>query len=257
MQGHGIYRFLSGACFAVLISIGAPAAAAQETIVLTTTEWPPYSGSELREKGAAADVASRALAKSGAKIAVEVMPWKRAISTAKKGVSAIGYFPGYHCRHVAGFVASDPIGFGPLGFAEMANKPIQWTTLSDVAEQGLRIGTVRGYANTEEFDQRVGAGWIRAIAAQTDTANLLALARGRVDAAVIDQRVMQFLLKTEPELKKVADKIRFDEVALEVKRLYACFVDTEAGRKARDLLNAGLAQLSADLILADYIRTLE
>lgn len=252
-----MYRFLGGAFFGALIASLPPAAMAQETVALTTTEWPPYAGSALSEQGAATDVARQALAKSGVEVAIEIMPWKRAISTAKKGVSAIGYFPGYHCRHVSGFVASDPIGFGPLGFAELAEKPIEWTTLSDIGEQGLRIGTVRGYANTEEFDQKVGSGWIRAIAAQTDTANLLALARGRVDAAVIDQRVMQFLLKTEPDLKEVADKIRFDEVALEVKRLYACFVDTDEGRKARDLMNAGLAKLSADLILEDYIRTLK
>ena len=85
---------------------------------------------------------------------------------AAKGTDeVVAYFPGYHCRHHegGGFLASEPIGDGPLGFVENVDAPISWGDLDDISAQKLKIGTVRSYANTDEFDAMVASGEILAV----------------------------------------------------------------------------------------------
>ncbi len=235
--------------FAVLFS---PVASATEEIVVTTLEWAPYTGSSLPKLGATTEVVRQAFEKIGLDAKVEIVPWKRAISMAKDGNEAIAYFPGYHCKHMDGFTASEPIGNGPLGLAEHVDAPIAWTSIDDIGEQKLKIGTVIGYSNTEEFDEKAGTGWVRAIAAKDDITNLKKLLRKRIDAAVIDKLVLSYLLATDPALKDVKGQIQFDERPLEEKTLYLCFWDNEEGRALRDRFNEGLKDIAVDDIVDRY-----
>ncbi len=65
-----------------------------------------------------------------------------------------------------------------------------WKDLADIGDQKLKIGTVLGYANTDEFDAKVGTGWIHAIPSNDDVTNLKKLVRKRIDAVVIDKLVL-------------------------------------------------------------------
>lgn len=220
---------------------------------IATLDWPPYTGADLPKGGASTEVVRQAFEHAGMEPKVSYVPWKRAIAMAKNGLDGVvAYFPGYHCHHVEGFVPSDPIGAGPLGFADNVAAPLEWSSLDDIGERKLAVGTVLGYANTDEFDAKAGTGWIRAIPAPDDTTNLKKLARGRIDAAVIDKMVLAYLLATEPELKGEAGAIRFNATPLEDKTLYICFTDTEEGRALRDAFNIGLAELDVPGIVDDY-----
>lgn len=223
-----------------------------ESVTVTTLEWPPYTSASLPQGGATSAVVREAFAKAELETEVQVLPWKRAIAMAKNGESAIAYYPGYHCRHVEGFVASEPIGNGPLGFAENVDAAITWQSIDDIGEQKLKIGTVLGYANTEEFDEKAGTGWIHVIPAKDDVTNLKKLQRKRLDAAVIDKLVLAYLMATESSLAEAGGELRFDERPLEEKTLFLCFVDDEKGRAMRDRFNAGLAGIDVQKVIDDY-----
>ena len=106
-------------CAAVALTATGPSFAQDSTAHIATLDWPPYTGSELPAGGATTEVIRAAFANADMQIDVTYRPWKRAIDMAAKGNDdVIAYFPGYHCDHREGFVASDPIGNGPLGFAE-------------------------------------------------------------------------------------------------------------------------------------------
>ena len=154
--------FASGTMAALLILLQSIPVSAQEgTAHVATLDWPPYTGADLPSGGATTKVVRQAFEKMGLRTDVAYRPWKRAIDMAKDGKDGVvAYYPGYHCRHQEGFVASEPIGNGPLGFAENADAPITWDSLDSIGQQQLKIGTVLGYANTDEFDQKVGTGWI-------------------------------------------------------------------------------------------------
>jgi polar amino acid transport system substrate-binding protein len=230
------------------------AAATDQTVEVTTLEWPPYTGPDLPKSGATSEVVTEAFKKVGLDTKINFLPWKRAIAMAKEDKQAIAYYPGYHCHHVEGFVPSDPIGNGPLGFAENVSSPITWKNLDDIGEQKLKIGTVLGYANTDEFDEKAGTGWIRAVPAPDDLTNLKKLMRSRIDAAVIDKLVMSYLLATQPSLKGGKDSIEFNAKPLEEKQLFLCFRNTDEGLALRDKFNEGLAQINADKIVDEYFQ---
>lgn len=233
-----------------------PAVAGADTVVVSTLDWPPYTGSDLPKGGATTEVVRQAFAEAGLDAEVEYRPWKRAIDMAAKGTDeAIAYFPGYHCRHQEGFVASEPIGSGPLGFAEHAEAPISWTSVDSLGDQQLKIGTVLGYANTDEFDQKVGTGWVLAVPSNDDLTNLKKLSRKRIDAVVIDKFVLEYLKATEPSLKGSREALQFDDRPLEDKTLYLCFRDDEAGRAMRDTFNEGLAKVDPDAVAEEYFAT--
>lgn len=239
---------------AILLPLCAGASQAQDTYRITTLEWPPYTSPDLPKGGATTEVIRQAFNAAGMAVEIDTLPWKRAISKAKNEAGAVAYFPGYHCRHVEGFVASDPVGNGPLGFAEHVASPVTWQTLDEIGEQKLKVGTVLGYANTDEFDEKAGTGWIRAIPAKDDVTNLKKLMRQRIDVAVIDKLVLSYLLATEPSLAEAADQLKFNARPLDDKTLYLCFVDDDTGRQLRDRFNAGLAQVDVDGVVEAYFR---
>lgn len=240
----------------VAASVGLALLAAQSAhsadYVVTTLEWPPYTSEELPKGGATTDVVRQAFAAIGKDVEVATLPWKRAISRAGTDEEVVAYFPGYHCRHVDGFTESNPIGNGPLGFAENVNAPVTWENVDDIGEQKLKVGTVLGYANTDEFDEKAGTGWVRAIPAPDDVTNLRKLLLQRIDMAVIDKLVLSYLLATEDSLKEEADALAFNLRPLAEKTLYLCFNDDESGRALRDEFNQGLAMIDVDGIVDRY-----
>lgn len=249
-------RFFSPAAVLSALLVVAPSYAQDTKVGLSTLDWPPYTGGNLPSGGATTEVVRQAFAQVGLEIDVAYRPWKRAIDMAKDGKEdVIAYFPGYHCNHQDGFVASEPIGNGPLGFAEHADAPITWDSLDSIGEQQLKVGTVLGYANTDEFDKKVGTGWIIAIPSNDDLTNLKKLARERIDAVVIDKFVLEYLKATEASLKESREKIQFNARPLEDKTLFLCFRDDEPGRKMRDRFNAGLAKVDTDEIAENYFST--
>ena len=239
--------------FAAALSLSGLSYAQEKTANIATLVWPPYTSNDLPSGGATTEVVRTAFTNANFEVDVTYQPWKRAIDMATKGTdNVIAYFPGYHCEHREGFIASKPIGEGPLGFAEHVDAPIIWDSLDSIGEQQLKIGTVRGYANTDEFDTKVGTGWIRAIPTKDDVSNLNKLLRKRIDAAVIDKFVLEYLKVTEPKLKQNGNKLRFNARPLEDKTLYVCFRDDETGRAMRQEFNAGLAMVDTDEMVENY-----
>jgi len=238
---------------ALALLLTGPLQAQDSTVHISTLNWPPYTGDDLPLGGATTEVVRQAFAQVGYDIDVSYRPWKRAIDMAKDGKEdVIAYFPGYHCKHQEGFVASEPIGNGPLGFAEHVDAPITWDTVDSLGEQQLKIGTVLGYANTDEFDKKVGTGWIIAIPSRDDVTNLKKLLRKRIDAVVIDKFVLEYLKATEPSLRDGREMLRFDERPLEDKTLYLCFRDVEAGHEMMRKFNAGLEKIDPEQIADEY-----
>ncbi|MEM7221859.1 MAG: ABC transporter substrate-binding protein [Pseudomonadota bacterium] len=249
-------------CFGVLailllaLGLSGPALAADQVVRIATLDWPPYTGKDLPAGGATTDVVRAAFAKVGYDVEVEYRPWKRAIGMAANGTDdVVGYFPGYHCNHREGFVATEPLGNGPLGFAEHSEAPITWETLDDISDQQLKIGTVLGYANTDDFDAKVGTGYILAVPSNDDLTNLKKLMRKRIDAVVIDKLVLEYLKATDASLKSGADKLQFDDRPLEDKTLYLCLRSDEKGRTLKHIFNAGLEQIDAEAIVDNYFAT--
>lgn len=216
---------------ALALGLSLSASAYADTFQLNSLDWPPYTGAKLPDQGTSAKAVKEAFGKGGHTVNVKILPWQRAVDTAKSDPNIVGYFPEYYDASLD-CVFSDPIGTGPLGFAQNSSKPITWQNLDDL--KGLRIGVVAGYVNTAEFDQRVSKGQLNADATQSDEQNLIKLANGRLDLAVIDRNVMDYLLTNSPKLAALKDQLQFNATLLEDKTLHICFTNDASGKAAAD-----------------------
>lgn len=220
---------------------------------LTSLDWPPYSSKSLKQQGASVAVAKAAFKEMGYELKVTFFPWSRAVALAKDGKSDYsGYFPEYYSEDTEKeFIYSEPMGSGPLGFAERKNNVIQWEQLSDLKE--YKIGVVQDYINTTEFDEMVMRKSLKTSTTTSDTKNLLKLVNNRLDLAVIDKNVMNYLLKTDKALAKKSNVTQFNMKILEDKKLFICFKKGKEGEKLAKIYNDGLKKIDISKIMQQYL----
>lgn len=246
--------FLPALALLALPAADAAAAEQERTVRLATAEWPPYLGEQLPEQGALAVLLNKAFADEGYRVELEFFPWARTLLLVREPASGFdGYAVDYFSDQVArDYLLSQPVATSPLVLAERAGNPLSWQSGSDLAR--YRLGLVTGYINTADIDRRVANGEIRAEFVSDDLGNLRILAAGRIDAAVIDSRVLSWLSRADPQLRERGEILRVSGEVLEEKALYACFRRSVRGEQLRAVLDRGLKKVSARAVIDDYLR---
>jgi len=225
---------------------------AVRVVRLTSLEWPPYSGEQLRQQGASVAIVRAALAAMGHGLEVRFVPWTQAVAIGQDSGSGYhGYFPEYASADVESvFALSASIGSGPLGFVERRSAPVRWNTLADL--QGVRIGVVRGYVNTAEFDALVSAGRLTAVPAGDDITNVRKVTMGRLPLAVIDRNVLEYLMQHERAVEDAQRVLQFNPRLLENKSLHVALQRSDEGAWALRMINEGLQKIDVDAIAAPF-----
>lgn len=213
----------------------------EKVVYFTSLDWPPYSGADLPHQGRTIQRATQIFAAMGYTLKVDFFPWSRAVKLGLADNSKyIGYLPEYYDDSLTqDCTFSEPIGFSPLGFAQLKSAPIQWQTLDDIAKL-TKVGVVRDYINTKELDAKIATGEIKGDIASSDVENIKKLGGKRIPAIVIDESVLNYWLNHEPELSQLKNKIEFNSRLLEKKSLYLCFKKDEQGQKMLKTFNHGL-----------------
>ncbi|MCH1930560.1 transporter substrate-binding domain-containing protein [Shewanella sp. A25] len=221
-----------------------------ETVKLSTLYWPPYSGQKLAQQGASIAVARAAFERMGHQLEVDFFPWSRAVKVASMPHSEyIGYLPEYFFETSA-FVFSKPIGRGPLGLIELKEHPISWNHIEDLNRYTL--GVVKDYVNTVHLDAMIAKGLQTVETVNSDEQNIKKVAAGRIDGAVIDVHVFNYLLKQQ-DLKSLINRLQMNRQLLADKQLYVAFNNTEEGRRWRDIFNQGLAQVDVEALMGELL----
>lgn len=218
-----------------------PALASMPKVYLTSLDWPPYAGKSIDDDGISTAVAKEAFLIMGYDLVIEYNPWSRAVVTALKSDKYAGYFPEYYTES-DDFVISDPIGASPLGFAQSADKNIQWSELSDI--KNYKIGVVQGYVNTDEIDTMIAEGALDIEANTSDSMNLHMIAKGRLDLAIIDKNVFEYLVSRDANLQRMEARLSFNTRLLTSKNLYVAFKNTSEGLIWKEIFNQGLKRMN-------------
>jgi polar amino acid transport system substrate-binding protein len=230
----------------LLLSISVPAYS--ETVYLTSTEWPPYSGVDLPQQGASVAVARAAFAAMGHELKVDFMAWSRAIKISVQADSKyLGYFPAY-ANNSKKVTFSDVMGHSPLGIIENKANPVAWETASDFSK--YKLGVVQDYTNTKELDALIADGTIKPSVAPSDLINIQKLSAGRIDAAVIDINVFNSFLKSSAKLESSQDKLQANSKLLINKELTVGIKVAGDGAKWLEVYNQGLKKIDVDAIEA-------
>jgi polar amino acid transport system substrate-binding protein len=194
-------------------------AVVSEPVRLASLEWPPYTGRQLEQQGETAVLVRQVFAAMQQEVQTEFLPWSRAIRASEKtGGLYAGYFPEYQ-THNPKFILSDSLGVSELGFVEAKAKPLGQLSVAVLAK--FQLGVVQDYVNLTVVDQMIDRGQLTPQLAFSDRQNILKVALGRLDLAVIDRRVLVYLLEHDAEVKRLAtDKVQFNASLTELKTLH-------------------------------------
>ena len=240
-------RQIRAAIAASMLCLSTCAVQALEEVKVTTTEYPPYTGEALPGGGVVTEIAREAFRRGGYAMQVRFLPWSRALRDAQMG-QADGAISIWHSQErEQWFVFSKPLGENKIGLMVLAEKPIRYTTLSDL--KPYRIGTVRNYANPPAFI----AAKLNSIESKDDEVNLRALAARRLDAILIDKGVAHHILRDK--LSDTKEKLIWLEPAVARMPLHVAISKT-APDSANKLaaFNLGLDAMQKDGTLAAMVK---
>lgn len=228
--------------FLLLVSSVSGKAFAGSTVYLASLDWPPYVGENLPEKGTSAQIIRKAFAAMGYELEILFLPWKRSMRMVDRNNKVVGYFPEYYSEARAGrYLFSDSYGCSPVGLLEPKKKPVSWKNVDDFSN--LHVGFVAGYVNTPELDLAVANGTIKADFAPNDKSNIMKVMKGRIDCAVVDPLVYEYLSATDHEVGKLSNKVQIASREFGVNELYVAFRKDTQGLYYSRILNEGLRKI--------------
>ncbi|MFC1852551.1 substrate-binding periplasmic protein, partial [candidate division CSSED10-310 bacterium] len=162
----------------------------EKIVSLAACEFPPYYGQNLTNQGVVTEITAEAFKKVDYTLKVKFYPWARALDYGKKGLvdGILGLW--YTTEREQWFGFSMPLHPNHLGFYKRKSDLISFKSLHDL--KPYKIGIVLGYANPPGFNQ----AHLKTEAVITDKNNLMKLYRKRIDLALIDKDVAQYIMKT-------------------------------------------------------------
>ena len=170
---------------------------------------------------------------------IQYRPWARVLRESQQGLTE-GILDVAYSEERATFLAySKPVYTIQIGFYTRVDHPIDVHDMSRL--KNLRIGTVRGYVNPSAFT----AAHLNTDEAVDDITNLNKLALGRLDLALIDKGLANYLINHR--LPALRGKVIWLEPSIEKIFVYVGFSKSVPGWEKRLAhFNAGLEEIQKD-----------
>lgn len=205
------------------------------SITIVTLDWPPYIGRNLCCQGWVQQVTIVLLSRMGYRVISIFYPWSRSVYMAETGRAAILY-PEYfiepdapsdvieHTPRREHLSLSRKIPGGPVAFMKRKGDPdVYKGNLLNLKHE--KIGVVRGYQNTPEFDSLMDQGYFAIDEAIDDIQNAMKLINGRINLLVGDPYVVRYAIShdrriSDDERQALLSNLEIIEPALSHNDLY-------------------------------------
>ena len=155
-------------------------ASAEEIITVSTLEYHPWTGKDLKNNGFINHVITEAFKRKGYTVRYIYLPYRRAVLETKNGkYSALSYV--YFSKDKEKeFYLSDPISVEKIVFFHLKSNPIKyWKTLADLDD--YKFGATRGYTYTKKFWDLTKTRRLMVDVISSDIQNFKKLLAGRID----------------------------------------------------------------------------
>ena len=206
----------------------------KQTLHLDTLDWPPYIGNNLCNKGWVYQFSIALLNSKGYSVYIEFLPWARAVRNVELGKADI-LMPEYFIEdtapsdYVNGKTRRELLGLsnsfkgGEIAFLKRKGDIDRFTgNLKSL--KGQKIGVVRGYQNTPEFDAMMDNAEFEVITSVDDLQLVQLLVAKRVDLIIGDPQVLKFSVTysslTKPEKQSLLSSIEQESTPLQYNPLY-------------------------------------
>ncbi len=166
-----------------------------ETWKITSLDWQPYSGSDMKNQGHSVQKLRELLSKKGITLAVEFYPWKRAQYLAKNK-EYVGYFPAWPEEVAKGFVGSEAVDWSEVQGLKRSGEAISYGSTDELFKK-YRIGIVRTYVYPKVITDAMKKYSKNVVKSNDEKTLLKMLSAGRFDIGITDPKVMMYLAKKE------------------------------------------------------------
>lgn len=203
-------------------------------ISIATLDWAPYVGENMCKQGWVQQLTVALLASRGCEIKSMFLPWARAVRMAETGSVDILY-PEYFIeptapsdvyqgtRRVEHLALSRKFPGGPIAFMKRRGEADHYN--GDLLNlKNEKIGVVRGYQNTPEFDTLMDRGFFDISQSVDDLMNAVKLINNRIDLIIGDPGVIRFSIVngklSQSEKTKILQSIEMVQPAIGYNYLY-------------------------------------
>jgi len=253
----GLPFFLLFLCsYAPVYGQGAAALAAPEVVRLAVDEWPPFVSRSLPGEGMLASLVSTVFERLGDPVHYDYYPWKRTMQIGLGSPRYAGLMAVWRTAEREKLCHfSVPIG-NTLGvLAYLKDNPVSAASLADL--KGMRIGTVAGYSNGEQFDAMSARGELTAEEGLNDATNLKKLLIGRYRAIVIERHVLQHLLMGSSFSRADRDRIGVVDKLFAERSVHICFQRNAEGVRQQRRFNEAAREVDTVKMAREYWKRLD
>ncbi|MGK5022153.1 transporter substrate-binding domain-containing protein [Janthinobacterium lividum] len=236
--------------------VASSGAASLRIVRFAAEDWPPFISRSLPADGISGVMVSSVFARLGYTVRYEYFPWKR---TVQFGLTSPRY---------AGFLAvwrtpereklchfSVPVGNTQAVLAYLKEDGSPGATLAQMGK--LRIGTVAGYANGEQFDGMVARGELKTEEGLNDATNLKKLFIKRYRVILIERQVLQHLLMGRNFSKAERERIAIIDTIFKERSVHVCFKRDEEGAAYQKRFNEAARDIDMLRLERDYWKRIE
>ncbi|WP_051311648.1 substrate-binding periplasmic protein [Zooshikella ganghwensis] len=170
-------------------------AGANETIFLTNGEWPPFMSQTYKHYGAGSHIVTEAFALESIEVTYVFLPWKRAMSEAKKGKYDGTILWSKNEERMQHFLLSDAVITLRTVFFHRKDYTFDWKTWNDLS--GLVVGVTRGYFYGDGLKQAIEQNIVKADIANSDYLNFKKLLAKRIPLFVAEAEIGYEILATK------------------------------------------------------------
>lgn len=240
-KGMNFIRFLC--LFAIALLTAEFQQSMADTIMIATTEYPPYTTEKTEHKGFVNRLITDAFAAMGHKTTFVFRPWKRAIEMTKKGkYQALSYSFTLESRKKDFHFSLPIVEYEEVYFYWKSPPRKDVANLADLKD--LRVGATRGYAYTDDFWKKGKEKLYKIRVESTDERNMRNLKLGRIEVFPLDKISGWQLINDSFEV----DKKNFATYAKPLKSDHGYLVFPRAlagGEKLMKIFNEGLTNIKA------------
>lgn len=241
---------------------------AGKKISVTTLDWKPYIGKSMCRQGWVQQLTIALLVSRGYEVKSTFLPWARSVAVVETGKADILY-PEYFIEPAAAsdsvkgalrldhLALSRKIPGGPIAFIKRKGEPDNYKgEFKNLKNE--KIGVVRGYQNTPEFDALMDSGFFDISHAVDDFMNVKKLYNRRINLIIGDPAVIFYSIRnstSDVEQKQMLRSIEVVNPVIQYNYLYYAVSKKRPGwQTILDDLNRAIQDFEKTGLMFEIIR---
>ncbi|MEC5164118.1 polar amino acid transport system substrate-binding protein [Janthinobacterium sp. CG_23.3] len=224
---------------------------APRPIRFAAEDWPPFISAALPGEGLSGTMVRLAFERAGYRLRVDYFPWKRTMQSGLRDPAYAGFLAVWRTPERETLCHfSAPIGNTLTVLAHLKEDPLPTASLAQLG--GVKIGTVAGYSNGEQFDAMVKRGELGVEEGVSDEINVRKLLIKRFRVIVIERHVLRHLMLSSRFSAAERARITITEHVFKERPVHLCFKRTAEGLRQQQKFNDAAKEIDMAKLEREY-----